>query len=121
MTVKAGQKCTAIRRALAPRAHLPAVIAALSTRLAGVTVGDPRLDGVRMGPVVGLDQRRDVLARVEALKAEADLVFGDPDRLTVEGADARTGAFLPPLLLHCPDPIRAERVHPSRRSARSAP
>ncbi|RVU18786.1 phenylacetic acid degradation bifunctional protein PaaZ [Methylobacterium oryzihabitans] len=111
MTVKAGQKCTAIRRALAPRAHLPAVIAVLSQRLAGVTVGDPRLDGVRMGPVVGLDQRRDVLARVEALKTEADLVFGDPDRVTVEGADARTGAFLPPLLLHCPDPIRAERVH----------
>ncbi len=111
MTVKAGQKCTAIRRALAPRAHIPAVIEALQQRLAAVRIGDPARKDVQMGPVVGLAQRRDVLARVEALKAEAELVFGDPARLQVEGADPEKGAFLPPLLLHCADPIRARQVH----------
>ncbi|WP_407524901.1 phenylacetic acid degradation bifunctional protein PaaZ [Methylobacterium oryzisoli] len=111
MTVKAGQKCTAIRRALSPRAQVPAVIEALRQRLAGVRVGDPALEGVRMGPVVGLDQRRDVLAKLDLLAPETERVTGDPDDFTVEGADRARGAFLPPILLHCPDPIRATRVH----------
>lgn len=111
MTVKAGQKCTAIRRALAPAAHVDAVIAALRERLAKVTVGNPELESVRMGPVVGLDQRKDVLAHVASLKKEAQIVVGDPDHFAVEGGDAKTGAFLPPLLLHCADPIKATNVH----------
>ncbi|MES2750597.1 MAG: phenylacetic acid degradation bifunctional protein PaaZ, partial [Pseudomonadota bacterium] len=111
MTVKAGQKCTAIRRALAPSAHIDAVIAALRERLATVTIGNPELETVRMGPVVGLDQRRDVLAHVAKLRTEAELVAGDPDNFTVAGADVTRGAFLPPLLLHCSDPIRATNVH----------
>jgi oxepin-CoA hydrolase/3-oxo-5,6-dehydrosuberyl-CoA semialdehyde dehydrogenase len=111
MTVKTGQKCTAIRRALAPSAHVDAVIAALRERLAKVTIGDPELETVRMGPVVGLDQRRDVLAHVAKLRTEAELVFGDPDNFTVEGADVTRGAFIPPLLLHCADPVRATQVH----------
>ncbi|GJD48756.1 Bifunctional protein PaaZ [Methylobacterium crusticola] len=111
MTVKAGQKCTAIRRALAPRPRVPAVIEAIGARLGQVRIGDPARAEVGMGPVVGLAQRRDVLARVEALRAEAELVHGDPARVAVEGADAERGAFLAPLLLHCPDPLRATRVH----------
>ncbi|MBY0297147.1 MAG: phenylacetic acid degradation bifunctional protein PaaZ [Methylobacterium sp.] len=111
MTVKAGQKCTAIRRAMAPRAQVPAVIDALRQRLAGVRVGDPALEGVRMGPVVGLDQRRDVRAKLDLLAPETERVAGDPDDFAVEGADPARGAFLPPILLHCPDPIRATRVH----------
>ncbi|ABD86257.1 phenylacetic acid degradation bifunctional protein PaaZ [Rhodopseudomonas palustris] len=111
MTVKAGQKCTAIRRALLPAAHLDAAIAALRTRLASVTIGNPELDNVRMGPLVGLDQRRDVLAHVATLRQEAELVAGDPDNFEIEGADARRDAFLPPLLLHCADPARATAVH----------
>lgn len=111
MTVKAGQKCTAIRRALAPAAHVDAVIAALRERLAKVTVGNPELESVRMGPVVGLGQRKDVLANVASLKREAELVIGDPEHFTVEGGDAIKGAFLPPLLLHCADPIKAINVH----------
>ncbi|KQW18272.1 enoyl-CoA hydratase [Afipia sp. Root123D2] len=110
MTVKAGQKCTAIRRALAPSAYVDAVIAALRERLAKVTMGNPELETVRMGPVVGLDQRRDVLAHVAKLRTEAELVFGDPDNFTVEGADVTRGAFIPPLLLHCADPVRATQV-----------
>lgn len=111
MTIKAGQKCTAIRRALAPTAHVSAVIDALRERLAKVQIGNPELETVRMGALVGLDQRRDVLAHVEKLKTEAKLVAGDPDNFLVEGADKVRGAFLPPLLLHCADPMRAIHVH----------
>lgn len=111
MTVKTGQKCTAIRRALAPSVHIDAVIAALRERLAKVTIGNPALETVRMGPVVGLDQRRDVLAQLAKLRSEAELVAGDPDNFAVEGADAKRGAFIPPLLLHCADPTRSTRVH----------
>jgi oxepin-CoA hydrolase/3-oxo-5,6-dehydrosuberyl-CoA semialdehyde dehydrogenase len=111
ITVKAGQKCTAIRRALAPAAQVDAVIAALRERLAKVQVGNPELETVRMGPVVGLAQRSDVLAGVKTLRAEAELVAGDPDNFDVQGADVRRGAFLPPMLLHCADPIRANSVH----------
>ncbi|WP_315836009.1 phenylacetic acid degradation bifunctional protein PaaZ [Bradyrhizobium prioriisuperbiae] len=111
MTVKAGQKCTAIRRALAPTAHVPAVIDALHERLSKVQIGNPELETVRMGALVGLDQRRDVLAHVEKLRTEAELVAGDPENFSVEGADKVRGAFLPPLLLHCADPIRATHVH----------
>ena len=111
MTVKAGQKCTAIRRALAPASHVDAVIDALRERLAKVVIGNPELENVRMGPVVGLDQRRDVLAHAKALRAEAQLVAGDPDNFDVQGADVLRGAFIPPLLLHCADPFGANNVH----------
>ena len=111
MTAKAGQKCTAIRRAIAPSTHVKAVIDALGERLSKVTIGNPELETVRMGPVVGLAQRRDVLSQVEKLRAEAEIVVGDPSNFAVEGADRERGAFLPPLLLHCPDPIRARNVH----------
>ncbi len=111
MTVKAGQKCTAIRRALAPSVHVDAVISALRERLAKVAIGNPALEAVRMGPLVGLDQRRDVLSHVAKLRSEAELVSGDPDNFPVQGADARRGAFVPPLLLHCADPFRAANVH----------
>ena len=111
MTVKAGQKCTAIRRALAPRGHLDAVIGALRERLAKVKVGNPELESVRMGPLVGTEQRRDVLDHVAKLRTEAEIVCGDPVDFTVEGADKTRGAFIPPLLLYCADPLRATNVH----------
>jgi oxepin-CoA hydrolase/3-oxo-5,6-dehydrosuberyl-CoA semialdehyde dehydrogenase len=111
MTVKAGQKCTAIRRALAPAAHIDAVIAALRERLSKVTVGNPELDSVRMGPLVGLAQRSDVLANLHKLRTEAEIVAGDIDDFRPIQADASRGAFLPPILLHCPNPQDAARVH----------
>jgi oxepin-CoA hydrolase/3-oxo-5,6-dehydrosuberyl-CoA semialdehyde dehydrogenase len=111
MTVKAGQKCTAIRRALAPAAHIDAVVAALRERLSKVTVGNPELDSVRMGPLVGLAQRSDVLANLNKLRAEAEIVAGDIDDFQPIQADASRGAFLPPILLHCPNPRDAARVH----------
>jgi oxepin-CoA hydrolase / 3-oxo-5,6-dehydrosuberyl-CoA semialdehyde dehydrogenase len=111
MTAKAGQKCTAIRRAIAPNAYVSAIIDALGERLSKVKIGNPELETVRMGPVVGLTQRRDVLSQVEKLRSEAEIVVGDPGNFAVEGADRERGAFLPPLLLHCRDPIRARNVH----------
>ncbi|OJY00837.1 MAG: phenylacetic acid degradation bifunctional protein PaaZ [Rhizobiales bacterium 62-17] len=111
MTVKAGQKCTAIRRAFVPRGALAAATEALRARLAKVAVGDPALENVRMGPLVGLSQRGQVLDLVGKLRQECELAFGDPQAFEVVGADAKTGAFLPPLLLSCASPATAKYVH----------
>ena len=99
MTVKAGQKCTAIRRALVPAAIADDVVAAISARLADVVVGDPRDESVRMGALASTLQRGRVRDAVRALAKSADIVFGDPDHVSVVGADAVTGAFMSPVLL----------------------
>ncbi len=111
MTTKAGQKCTAIRRIIAPQAQVDAVIAAVSERLRGTVIGDPRDPATRMGALVSDGQRRDVLEKCATLATEAERVFGDPDALEVLGADAQKGAFLPPMLYHCADPDAASHVH----------
>src|SRR5882757_10571159 len=87
MTVKAGQKCTAIRKALVPAGVTGDVVAALQAALSKIVVGDPRAEGVRMGPLVSQEQRTDVLARLAELRREADLVGGDLDRFDVKDAD----------------------------------
>ncbi|WP_224393108.1 phenylacetic acid degradation bifunctional protein PaaZ [Pseudonocardia sp. ICBG1293] len=107
MTVKAGQKCTAIRRALVPRAHVDAVVEAVTAQLATVVVGAPDAAGVRMGALASLDQREEVRRSVKALRDAGRIVFGDPDHVEVTGADADRGAFVSPLLL-VGDPDRAE-------------
>ena len=96
MTVKAGQKCTAIRRAMAPAQYLDAVEQALAERLAKTKVGDPRAEDTRMGALVSLSQRDDVRARIAELEAAgARIVSGDPNaEPPIAG-----GAFLPPVLL----------------------
>lgn len=99
MTVKAGQKCTAIRRALVPAEHLDAVAEAAGAALAKVVVGAPGAEGVRMGALVGLEQRDDVRAAAARLIDAGSLVFGDPAQVEVVGADAERGAFLSPLLV----------------------
>jgi oxepin-CoA hydrolase/3-oxo-5,6-dehydrosuberyl-CoA semialdehyde dehydrogenase len=111
MTVKAGQKCTAIRRTLVPRTRVDDVIQALTKRLQGTTLGDPALDGVRWGPLASRGQVDDVRRSVEALKRGAEPVFGDPDRFEVAGADPEKGAFFPAMLLHCPDPLDRTEPH----------
>ncbi|MGH3387431.1 MAG: phenylacetic acid degradation bifunctional protein PaaZ [Actinomadura sp.] len=98
MTVKAGQKCTAIRRVLVPEPMADRVVEALAARLAKVTVGDPRNPDVRMGALAGLGQRDEVRKAVEALKASAEAVFGDTDAALIDG-DPERGAFMSPLLL----------------------
>ena len=111
MTVKAGQKCTAIRRVLVPRGHVRAAVAALSERLGRVVVGDPRREDVGMGPVVSLSQRDDVRGRIAELLHEAEIVFGDPAHCRPTGGNEDTGAFLSPVLLHCERPVQAHNVH----------
>ncbi|MGQ0383948.1 MAG: phenylacetic acid degradation bifunctional protein PaaZ [Gammaproteobacteria bacterium] len=110
MTAKAGQKCTAIRKALVPHGRLAEVVAALQARLSKTVVGDPRVEGVRMGPLASLAQREEVLARVSELRREAELVSGDTQAFEVAGDRAR-GAFLPPILLLCRDAASARAVH----------
>ena len=111
MTTKAGQKCTAIRRIIAPKAQVDAVIEALSARLAKTVIGDPRAEATRMGALVSNSQKRDVLEKAAIIGTEAERVFGDPDNFDVHGASASKGAFLPPMLFHCGNPDAAERVH----------
>jgi len=109
MTAKAGQKCTAIRRALVPHALVPAVIDAVRARIADkVRVGDPTAAGVTMGALVGLAQRDDVRKNLAALAGAAEVVVGDPDHFDVIGADPERGAFLPPVLLWARDSSREE-------------
>ncbi|TMR25136.1 phenylacetic acid degradation bifunctional protein PaaZ [Nonomuraea turkmeniaca] len=108
MTVKAGQKCTAIRRAFVPAHLIDAVSEAVEARLARVVVGAPGAEGVTMGALVGLAQRDDVRAAVTRLSAAGSIVWGDPDKVEVTGADAERGAFLSPLLLRADDVDRPE-------------
>ena len=102
ITVKAGQKCTAMRRLIVPDPQ--PVIEALSARLAATRIGDPAAVGTQMGALISTGQRDDVLAKAAIIGTEAELVFdgdGAPD----------SGAFLAPRLYHCADPDRAQRVH----------
>jgi oxepin-CoA hydrolase/3-oxo-5,6-dehydrosuberyl-CoA semialdehyde dehydrogenase len=108
MTVKAGQKCTAIRRALVPSGQLDAVTEAVAERLARVVVGDPADKSVRMGALASLDQREEVRRSLKSLETAARIVFGHPERVEVTGADAVRGAVLSPLLLRADDARRAE-------------
>jgi oxepin-CoA hydrolase / 3-oxo-5,6-dehydrosuberyl-CoA semialdehyde dehydrogenase len=108
MTVKAGQKCTAIRRAMAPLEYLDAVEQALAERLAKTKVGDPRAEDTRMGALVSVSQRDDVRERIRELEAAgARIVAGDP------GAEPPVagGAFMPPVLLRTDDPWNTAAVH----------
>jgi len=111
MTAKAGQKCTAIRRTLVPAILVEDTIRAIAKRLDGTTLGNPAVEGVRWGPLASLGQRDDVRKSVEALKAGAELVYGDPDNFTVTGADAGKGAFFPATLLYSPRPLTQSEPH----------
>lgn len=111
MTVKAGQKCTAIRRALVPSALIEAVQDALKARLAKVSIGDPRIEGVRMGALVSRSQLDDVRARVAELSKQAAIVFGDPDHVDLVGDGLENGAFIAPILMRTDDPWAANAIH----------
>src|SRR5690606_18298348 len=117
MTTKAGQKCTAIRRAIVPTGTADAVIAAVEARIAEKTVlGDPRAEGVTMGPLASLAQRDEVLRQVRRLQdAGGRVVVGTTDAPQVRRADGTTaavpdGAFVSPVLLRFDD-ADADAVH----------
>ena len=107
MTVKAGQKCTAIRRALVPAALLDAAEAALKARLEKTTLGDPREETTRMGALVSVSQREDVRAKIAEISAGARIVFGDPGAAPVNAK----GAFMSPVLLRADEPWKSDTVH----------
>lgn len=110
MTVKAGQKCTAIRRILVPEALLHPVSEALREQLARVIVGDPRKPQVQMGPLVSLDQKRAVQHATSALASESTIVFSGEDT-SIEAEDPRAGAFVMPVLLRNESPLAARELH----------
>jgi oxepin-CoA hydrolase/3-oxo-5,6-dehydrosuberyl-CoA semialdehyde dehydrogenase len=111
MTTKAGQKCTAIRRIFVPENQVEAMIETLRKSLSKTTIGNPTLETTRMGALVSADQKRDVLGKVALFEKEGERVFGDPENFEVVGADADKGAFVPPMLFHCPDPDSASDIH----------
>ena len=111
MTVKAGQKCTAIRRAFVPREHVDAVSDALIARLNKAIIGDPAVEGVRMGSLVGREQCEDVWHNVEKLTQSCDILCGGSRDFEVVGADPAKGAFFPATLLFCDDPFASEAPH----------
>jgi oxepin-CoA hydrolase/3-oxo-5,6-dehydrosuberyl-CoA semialdehyde dehydrogenase len=110
MTTKAGQKCTAIRRTIVPAGWEEAVVKALSARLAKTTVGDPAVEGVRMGPLASRGQVRDVAAAAARITEAGELVFGGGD-FAVVGADRDAGAFFGPMLLLCDQPLGRSEPH----------
>lgn len=113
MTVKAGQKCTAIRRIIVPAAQVDAVRDALLKRLSGVVMGDPRVEGVKMGALVSLEQRDDVQEKVDFLLRNGcePLCGATTEGLTLAGDNLGKGAFYPPTLLYCADPLTHQAVH----------
>jgi len=111
MTVKAGQKCTAIRRAIVPRGLLDAVATRLRDRLAKTTVGDPAIEGVRMGALATKAQQRDVADRLAELARGNRVVFGERDGFAPRGEGVSNGAFFAPTLLLCEAPLENSAVH----------
>jgi len=111
MTVKAGQKCTAIRRAIVPRRHLDAMAARLRDRLAKVSVGDPALEGVKMGALASKAQQADVAERLALLAKGNEIVFGAADGFAPQGEGVANGAFFAPTLVLCRDGVKNDAVH----------
>ena len=111
MTVKAGQKCTAIRRIIVPENLVEDVQIALGKALAKTTLGDPQVEGVRMGALAGEAQVKEVKERVLQLYESQEIVFGDLNQFDVLGADKEKGAFMAPILFRNDDPFNKTDVH----------
>jgi oxepin-CoA hydrolase/3-oxo-5,6-dehydrosuberyl-CoA semialdehyde dehydrogenase len=110
MTTKAGQKCTAIRRTIVPDSMVDDVVKALSKRLASTTIGDPSVEGVRMGPLATKSQVRDVGAAADRIRSAGTLVYGGGD-FEVVGADREAGCFFGPQLMVCEKPFAESEPH----------
>ncbi len=111
MTVKCGQKCTAIRRIIVPENKLEDVQLALSAQLQKVAIGDPRNKDVRMGSLAGLEQLEEVRERVTQLSKNADIVFGSLDDVSILDGNQDKGAFISPILLRANDPFGNKEIH----------
>jgi oxepin-CoA hydrolase/3-oxo-5,6-dehydrosuberyl-CoA semialdehyde dehydrogenase len=111
ITIKAGQKCTAVRRIIVPEDLIEEVQKAISARLASTKIGDPSVEGVRMGALATRLQVERVHASVKQLALSQDIVFGSLDEFEVTGADKNTGAFMSPILFLNSDPFNKTDVH----------
>ena len=111
ITIKAGQKCTAVRRIIVPEEYLEEVQKGISARLASTKIGNPSVDGVLMGALATKTQVDRVRASVEELAKSQQIVFGDLDEFEVHGADKNTGAFFSPILFLNSDPFNKTACH----------
>lgn len=111
ITVKAGQKCTAVRRIFVPEELIDDVQKAIAARLSSVVIGDPAAEGVKMGALASLGQVQAVRESVEALSKSQQIVYGDLDRFDVVGADKNKGAFFSPILFRNDNPFVDTDVH----------
>lgn len=111
VTVKTGQKCTAVRRVMVPEHLVEDVRIALSNALSKTVIGNPRNEQVRMGALAGMGQRIDVLEKLEQLKTQSAVVFGDPLKGDFIDANAERGAFMSPVLLLNDAPLKKTLTH----------
>jgi oxepin-CoA hydrolase/3-oxo-5,6-dehydrosuberyl-CoA semialdehyde dehydrogenase len=111
MTVKCGQKCTAIRRAIIPEKFMEDVLIRLGKRLSDTIIGDPRMEGIGMGALVGMKQVMEVKERISELAKTTNIAYGSLDEIFVKGADASKGAFLSPMLLINEHPFQFKVSH----------
>ncbi len=111
ITTKAGQKCTAIRRIIVPENRIEDVHIALGKRLASNIIGDPNIEGVRMGALAGKSQLKEVKEKVEQLSKTQKIIIGDFEKFDVKGADKNKGAFMPPIVFLNEDPFKCIDCH----------
>lgn len=111
MTVKCGQKCTAIRRIIVPEAYIEEVQSQLAKSLASTVIGDPRVEGVRMGALAGKTQLAEVKDKISQLLQHSELVYGNLDQYEVTHGDLAKGAFLAPILLRNNQPFENKGSH----------
>lgn len=111
VTVKCGQKCTAIRRVMVPEQWIDDVQIALGQAFSKTPVGNPRNELVRMGSLAAMSQREDVLSKLALLRQDSDVVYGLREDETYVDADAIKGAFMSPVLLRNNDPFRKRATH----------
>lgn len=111
MTVKAGQKCTAIRRIIVPKQYVDEIASRIKDRLTKIKVGDPAVEGVKMGPLASLEQKEDVSQNIAKLLKTSELIYGEEEDFSPLGKNLKNGAFLQPTLLLSKQSNQQANVH----------
>lgn len=111
MTLKAGQRCTGVRRIFVPANKVDAVIASLSASLSQTVIGNPLNEKVRMGSLAGETQRKEVKEQLQKLLTESSIVYGSLDKIDLADADYEKGSFFSPVLLLNEKPFSSKTPH----------
>lgn len=111
MTTKAGQKCTAIRRTIVPEKYTEDVVKALGEKLSKIAMGDPSLEGVKMGPLAGREQVKDVSDNMNLILQDSEVAYGSNSDYALIGGSKEKGAFFAPMVLLCNDPLNKKAPH----------